>query len=83
MASVRSLEIWGVCRPGEQRRQDARIVGAGLVKVGRDQGGGERSGDGRLASAGIIPVDEDEADVCVAVDAIELAVLDLDDDGWL
>ena len=82
-ASVRTSKIGSVCWPGKQRRHDARIVGAGFIKVGRDQGGAEGAGDGGLASSGIVPVDEYETDVCIAVDTIELAVLDLDDDGRL
>jgi len=77
------LKIGCVSWLGEQRRQYARIVGAGLAEVGLDQGGAERAGDGGLAGSGIVPVNEDEANVRIAVDGIELAVLDLDDDGGL
>ena len=83
MTSAEPSEIEGGCRRSEQRCQDSRIVGAGLAEVGFDQGRTERSGDRGLPGSSIVPVDEDEADVCIAIDGIELAVLDLDDDDGL
>ncbi len=83
MASVRSSKIWGVCWLRMERRQDARVVWAGFAEIGLDQGRAEWSVDGGLSGSGNVPVNEDEADVRIAVDGIELAVLDLDDDDGL
>jgi hypothetical protein len=82
-ASVSTSKIGCINGRKDQRGHGARIVGTGLAEVGRDQGGAEWSGDGGLAGAGIVPVDKYETNVCIAIDAIKLAVLDLYDDGGL